>query len=124
MSCASCHPNNARVDGLNWDLLNDGIGNPKNNKSLLMAHETPPMMWLGVREDMKQAVEKGFMFQMRQPEEQEIEAVVAYLQSLQPEPSPYLTADGKLTAAAERGKAVFESKATQCCDCHSGCPSI
>jgi len=28
-SCASCHPGDARVDGLNWDLLNDGIDNPK-----------------------------------------------------------------------------------------------
>ncbi|MDP1716950.1 MAG: hypothetical protein Q8L40_02640, partial [Burkholderiales bacterium] len=27
-SCASCHPGDARVDGLNWDLLNDGMGNP------------------------------------------------------------------------------------------------
>ncbi|MGC9328089.1 MAG: cell surface protein, partial [Candidatus Hinthialibacter sp.] len=24
-SCSSCHPN-ARADGLNWDLLNDGVG--------------------------------------------------------------------------------------------------
>ena len=40
-SCASCHPGQARVDGLNWDLLNDGIGNPKNTKSLLLAHQTP-----------------------------------------------------------------------------------
>ena len=31
-SCASCHPADARADGLNWDLLNDGIGNPKNVK--------------------------------------------------------------------------------------------
>ncbi|MGZ5566438.1 MAG: cell surface protein, partial [Limisphaerales bacterium] len=37
-SCASCHSSDARVDGLNWDNLNDGIGNPKNVKSLLLAH--------------------------------------------------------------------------------------
>ena len=29
-SCASCHPGDARVDALNWDLPNDGLGNPKN----------------------------------------------------------------------------------------------
>ena len=39
-SCASCHPGQARVDALNWDLLNDGIGNPKNTKSLLLSHKT------------------------------------------------------------------------------------
>ncbi len=27
-SCASCHPD-GRADALNWDLLNDGEGNPK-----------------------------------------------------------------------------------------------
>jgi hypothetical protein len=45
-SCSSCHPGDARPDGLNWDLLNDGEGNPKNTKSLLLAWETPPVMWL------------------------------------------------------------------------------
>ncbi|HEY5914869.1 MAG TPA: YncE family protein [Verrucomicrobiae bacterium] len=43
-SCATCHPGGGRVDGLNWDLLNDGIGNPKNTRSLLLAHKTPPAM--------------------------------------------------------------------------------
>lgn len=41
-SCASCHPGDGRVDGLNWDLLNDGVGNPKSTKSLLKSHVTPP----------------------------------------------------------------------------------
>ena len=48
-SCASCHDDDARVDGLNWDLLNDGIGNPKDTKSLVLSHQTPPVMSLGVR---------------------------------------------------------------------------
>ena len=42
-SCITCHPD-ARADGLNWDLMNDGIGNPKNCKSLLYSHVTPPSM--------------------------------------------------------------------------------
>ncbi len=47
-SCASCHPEGGQ-DGLNWDLLNDGIGNPKNTKSLILSHRTPPVMSTGVR---------------------------------------------------------------------------
>ncbi len=47
-SCASCHPE-GRADALNWDLLNDGEGNPKNTKSLLLSHRTPPAMASGVR---------------------------------------------------------------------------
>jgi len=34
-SCTSCHPSDARADALNWDLLNDGLGNPKNTKRRL-----------------------------------------------------------------------------------------
>src|SRR5947207_1530246 len=55
-SCSSCHSSDARVDGLNWDNLNDGIGNPKNSKSLLNAFLTPPSMWLGVRSNAHVAV--------------------------------------------------------------------
>lgn len=46
-SCASCHPEGA-ADALNWDLLNDGEGNPKNTKGLLWSHRTPPAMVSGV----------------------------------------------------------------------------
>ena len=49
LSCASCHPQ-GRADGLNWDLLNDGLGNPNNTKSLLLSHRTPPAMWQGARQ--------------------------------------------------------------------------
>ena len=69
-SCSSCHPD-ARVDSLNWDLMNDGIGNPKNAKSMLLAHATPPVMALGVRADAETAVRAGIrhiQFAMR-PEE-------------------------------------------------------
>ena len=45
-SCASCHPD-ARIDGLNWDLLNDDIGTPKNVKSMLLTYKTPPAMSAG-----------------------------------------------------------------------------
>jgi len=59
------------VDGFNWDNLNDGIGNPKNAKSLLFAHATPPSMWLGVRSNACVAVRAGIrnsLFTVR-PEE-------------------------------------------------------
>ena len=47
-SCSSCHPGDARVDGLNWDMVDDGIGNPKKTKSLLLAYKTMPENSLGV----------------------------------------------------------------------------
>ncbi len=114
-SCASCHPD-GRADGLNWDLLNDGMGNAKNTKSMLKAHETPPAMAHGVRADAETAVRAGvkhILLAVR-PEE-EAEALDAYLRSLEPVPSPYLR-DGQLSAAAQRGRAVFESAG--CAKCH------
>ena len=51
------------------------------------------------------------------PTDQEVEDLLAYMVSLQPTPSPHLTAEGKLTEAAVRGKALFEGKAA-CAECH------
>ena len=115
LSCASCHPD-ARADGFNWDLLNDGIGNPKNSRSLLWSDRTPPMMSLGVREDMEHAVAAGFKFILfRAAETGEVDAVIAYLKELKPAPSPCLAA-GKLSAKAQKGKAVFNKAG--CAACH------
>jgi DNA-binding beta-propeller fold protein YncE len=117
-SCATCHPD-VRVDGLNWDLLNDGIGNPKNTKSLVRAPVTPPSMSHGVRADFDAAALAGFRFILfREPEPADVDAVRAYIRSLEPEPSPHLTANGELSEAARRGRDVFRSPETGCSLCH------
>jgi YVTN family beta-propeller protein len=117
-SCASCHPGNARMDGLNWDLLNDGLGNPKNTRSLLLAHKTPPAMTFGVRETAETAVRAGIrhiLFTVQPPEVDE--AIDEYLKSLKPVPSPHLV-NGRLSPAARRGEKLFRSKETGCEQCH------
>ena len=116
-SCASCHPD-GRTDVLNWDLMNDGVGNTKNTKSMLLALKTPPSMAEGVRPTAAEAVRAGLnniLFADRP--EAECAAIDAYIQSLEPVPSPYLV-DGQLSAAAERGKALFDSERTGCSRCH------
>lgn len=115
-SCASCHPGGARVDALNWDLLNDGVGNPKSTKSLLTATKTAPVMSMGVRANADVAVRAGIRHILftDQPEEV-IGSTIAYLHSLKPVPSP-LMANGQLSKAAERGKKVFAQ--ARCTDCH------
>ena len=117
-SCASCHPGQARADGLNWDLLNDGIGNPKNTKSLLLAHKTPPAMSMGVRETAETAVRAGIrsiLFTV-QPEEVAV-AIDAYLKSLKPLPSPLLSS-GRLSESARRGEKLFKNRKVGCATCH------
>ncbi len=109
LSCATCHPE-GRADGLNWDLLNDGIGNPKNVKSLLGAAQRAPMMAQGVRPSFATAVEAGFKFILfRQPAPAESRAVQAYLGSLRPTPSPRLLG-GRLSSQAQRGRQIFEGR--------------
>jgi cytochrome c peroxidase len=119
-SCSSCHSSDARVDGLNWDNLNDGIGNPKNAKSLLQCFNTAPSMWLSVREDAATAVRAGIkhsLFTVQPPVV--AESLDAYLKSLKPIPSPQLV-NGKLTSAAERGRKLFEDEVVGCTECHKG----
>lgn len=124
-SCISCHPG-ARSDTLNWDLLNDGWDNPKNSKSLLLSHDTPPSMVTGIRKDAETAVRKGFesiLFTLPTP--REAEAVDTYLQGLEPVASPNLIFDrskpdgpGRLSEAARRGKRIFNSDRSGCSSCH------
>ena len=117
-SCASCHPGGARVDALNWDLLNDGIGNPKNTKSLLLSHRTPPAMFTAVRENAETAVRSGIrhiLFSVR-PEEDAV-AIDKYLKSLKPVANPYRV-NGRLSASAKRGRKIFNK--ARCASCHKG----
>lgn len=116
-SCASCHPNDARMDGLNWDLLNDGMGNPKNTKTLVLSHQTPPCMVSGIRKDAETAVISGIKYILFAASTEEIApAIDVYLKSLSPVPSPYLV-NGNLSEAAQKGKVHFEKN---CASCHSG----
>ncbi len=116
-SCVSCHPD-VRVDGLNWDLLNDGLGNPKNVKSMLLAHQTPPSMSSGIRSDATIAVRAGIThIQFAVRPDEDAQAIDAYLKTLKPVPSPCLV-NGKLSEAAQRGKELFLSKKVGCSKCH------
>ena len=117
LSCTSCHPD-ARADSVNWDLLNDGMRNPKNAKSLILSWATPPAMSLGVRASMEVAVEKGFLFiQFVKVPENDLEAVRAYLRAAEPIPSPWhRSADGSLDTQARRGEQIFNQAG--CASCH------
>lgn len=117
-SCNGCHPGDARMDAMNWDLMNDGIGNSKNCKSLLYSHVTPPSMISGIRASAGLAVRAGYrLIQFTNLPEEFAECVDEYLTSLTPVPSPYLV-NGKLSEKAERGRGVFEK--FRCDECHSG----
>jgi YVTN family beta-propeller protein len=118
-SCATCHPD-ARVDALNWDLLNDGIGNPKNTRSMLLSHQTPPVMGHGVRATAEVAVRAGIKFiQFATRPEEDAAAIDAYLRALEPVPGPWLE-NGELGEAARRGEMLFNDETVGCAVCHPG----
>lgn len=115
-SCLSCHPD-ALADGLNWDNINDGLGNPKSARSMLYSHRTPPTMSTGIRASAEIAVRAGMKYiQFNVLPEEDLICIDEYLKSLQPEQSPYLNTDGTLTESALRGKELFESEG--CASCH------
>ncbi|MDD6029422.1 MAG: c-type cytochrome [Kiritimatiellae bacterium] len=114
-SCASCHPD-GRIDGLNWDLLNDGMGNPKQTKSELYTHCTPPTMVTGIRPDMHACNMAGLVhIQFVTRPEEDVHCFDAYCTSMKPVPSPYLV-NGQLSARAKRGEQLFRQ--AKCADCH------
>jgi YVTN family beta-propeller protein len=117
LSCTSCHPD-TRADSVNWDLVNDGMRNPKNAKSMILSWATPPAMSLGVRASMEVAVEKGFFFvQFVTVPPSDLDAVRAYLRAAEPIPSPWhRLADGSLDPQAQRGEQVFQTAG--CAHCH------
>ncbi len=117
-SCNGCHPGEARMDAMNWDLMNDGVGNPKNCKSLLYSHVTPPCMISGIRASAEIAVHAGFThIQFYNIDEEQSSCVDDYLKSLRPVPSPYLV-NGELSEKAKEGRKVFDKH--NCGSCHSG----
>jgi hypothetical protein len=116
-SCASCH-SDGRMTGMNWDLLHDGEGNPKNTKSLVLSHETPPTMWLGDRRHAMQCTRTGFRFILfTMPQRDPCFTIDEYTRNMKPLPSPYLV-NGQLSDRAKRGKTIFEKSEVGCTTCH------
>ena len=77
-------------------------------------------MSLSARESAEMAVRAGIrhiLFAV--PPEGVAAALDAYLKSLQPAASPYLEG-GQLSAAARRGKKLFEETRVGCATCHPG----
>ncbi|MBR5311453.1 MAG: hypothetical protein IKU40_01055 [Clostridia bacterium] len=115
-ACASCHPD-GRVDGFNWDNLNDGLGNPKSAVSMMYTFRCPPVMITGIRADAGTAVRAGMKFiQFNTIDEESNRAIDEYLKSMLPEESPALELGGTLTETAAEGKELFEQYG--CVQCH------
>ena len=128
MSCESCHADGEQ-DGRTW-LFPDG---PRNTTNLRGLAQTHPLHWSADRDEVQ-----DFEFTIRElqagtglledphPElgspntgrSADLDALAAFVASLQPKPSPFRLTDGTLTPEAARGQGVFHRVDVGCTDCH------
>ncbi len=131
--CSNCHID-ATIDGLQWDLEPDGFGKDiVDNRSLENLAGTEPFKWNGGNPDMPTECgprTERFFFRSQSFTQPQLTDLVTYVYSLPYRPNRYRLPNGDLTAAQERGKAIFERtkakngtpipEANQCSYCHSG----
>ena len=131
--CASCHLDST-IDGLHWDLEPDGFGQDiLDNRALEDVGETPPYKWNGSNPDLQTECgprTERFFFRSAGFAGQDLEDLVSYIKSIPLRPNRYRLANGELSPAQERGKAIFERSqrkdgspiddTQRCAFCHSG----
>lgn len=121
-SCHSCHQDGGS-NAKPMDTFNDGTElTPKTVLPLHNVTRTAPWTWHGWQNDLSDSMHKSLTVTMRgkTPSDAEQDALIAYLDSLTEPPNPFLEPDGSLTAAAERGRQIFESSRAGCATCHNG----
>src|SRR5690606_22574486 len=84
--------------------------------------ETGPWTWHGWQESLEYSVVESITKSMQgeTPTTAEVDALVAYLATLDYPRNPHREPDGSLSEAATRGEAVFRSAKAGCASCHSG----
>ncbi len=126
-SCHSCHYEGG-TNAVAMDTLNDGtVDSYKTVLPLYHVNETGPWTWHGWQTDLGAAMQKSLTSTMVGPRgsEEDVQALLAYLESLEPPPNPNRPAkdarpDDSLVQAIERGREVFNGEKAGCANCHSG----
>ncbi len=133
-SCSSCHPDGTE-DGLTYDMAGGGMArNLTNTQSLCKLNGTAPYKWNG--HNVSVYMQCGMRFSKFVTRTQGfsnegLDQLVAFIfRNLDNPPNPYHDPSGKLTAAQERGKEIFDRTKTndgkeippqgRCITCHSG----
>ncbi|MGB9484985.1 MAG: beta-propeller fold lactonase family protein [Terriglobia bacterium] len=130
-ACATCHPNR-HLDGVSWNLETPQLGRDRvANRTLRGIKDTAPYKWNGKNPDL--ATQCGpriakFLFRSEGFNTQELEDLITYINQIPLPPNRHLAADGQLTEAQERGKAIFYrtlkndgspiAAYNQCATCH------
>jgi len=131
--CANCHLEST-FDALQWDLEPDGFGKDiVDNRLLEDVADTAPFKWNGSNPNLETECgprTEKFFYRSESYDGWELADLVAYIKAMPLRPNRFRMANGELTPAQERGKAIFERtrrkdgtpipEANQCPVCHSG----
>jgi YVTN family beta-propeller protein len=140
IACSSCHPD-GMTDGRVWHNP-EGL---RRTVSLFGLAHTHPLHWSADRDEVQdfEYTVRGKLMKGRglydgkvkpRPtflpaaeldehlagKSKDLDALAIYTNSFPFRLSPHAAGPGKLSAEAERGKAIFSSKETQCATCHGG----
>ena len=133
IGCASCHIDST-FDGLQWDLEPDGFGRDiVDNRPIEDVKDTEPYKWNGGNPNLPTEcgprTEKYF-WRAENYDDLTLTDLVVYIRSLPPRPNRWRLPGRELTAAQERGRALFERavdkfgnpipETNRCVYCHSG----
>jgi YVTN family beta-propeller protein len=133
IGCANCHIDST-FDGLTWDLEPDGFGRDiVDNRPIEDLKGTEPYKWNGGNPNLPTEcgprTEKYF-WRSENYDDLTLTDLVTYVRSLPSRPNRWRRADGQLTPAQERGRAVFVratdkfgkpiAETNRCVFCHSG----
>lgn len=125
-SCATCHPDNGHTDNKTYVGLNvvkDGDPTGRSTPTMLGVTRRQTFSWAGTAPSLRANIRGIIVNRMKGPEPsaETLDALIAYLGSLDYPPNPNLKADGTPSdaapAAAKRGYELFISKAG-CKACH------
>jgi len=120
MSCNSCHPDGHTNGMLNDNFSDASFGAPKRVLSLLGRAETAPFAWNGSAKDLYVQIRNSISQTMQsdqEPKDDDVEAIRAFLATLQPPPSIDRARGRQDEAAIARGKQQFT--ALKCITCHA-----
>src|SRR5262249_5065497 len=83
---------------------------------------TKPWTWHGWQDGLDSAMVESFTKSMQGPKPKpgDVDALIAYLETLDYPRNPFREPGGGLSAAAQRGQGVFRSAKAACNTCHSG----
>lgn len=119
MSCHSCHTNGHTNGLLNDNFSDQSFGAPKRVLSLLGKADTLPLAWNGKVESFEEQVQRSIRDTMQKdsaPTEHEMEAITAFVKTLEPAPGVSIARNDVDHDAVEKGHALFQS--LNCNKCH------